>query len=216
MAIGERSDSASDVGKCVDANRESRTVRSRRRDGMDRLWVNSRLWAFFRFFLHLFAQKTKKISLLFLSSALPIALPSRVFARGRPQRVAPRSSRTARTRRVLARRAGCSRLPRPEGPPPRSRSRAGSPRSVLPAKRFAAFRASDRARDRPPRRRRDREPASFVRGALCGTERPVLHLSRVRARSGSHARLEACSSRAPTREAPRIPTVRRLLPKNQR
>ena len=27
---------------------------------MDRLWVNSRLWAFFRFFLHLFAQKNKK------------------------------------------------------------------------------------------------------------------------------------------------------------
>ena len=212
MAIGERSDSASDVGKCVDANRESRTVRSRRRDGMGRLWVNSRLWEFFRFFLHLFAQK---ISLLFLSSALPIALPSRVFARGRPQRVAPRSSRTARTRRVLARRAGCSRLPRPEGPPPRSRSRAGSPRSVLPAKRFAAFRASDRARDRPPRRRRDREPASFVRGALCGTERPVLHLSRVRARSGRE-RLEACPSRAPTRGAPRIPVVQRLRPKNQR
>jgi len=195
-----------------DANRESRTVRSRRRDGMGRLWVNSRLWAFFRFFLHLFAQK---ISLLFLSSALPIALASRVFARGRPQRVAPRSSRTARTRRVLARRAGCSRLPRPEGPPPRSRSRAGSPRSVLPAKRFAAFRASDRARDRPPRRRRDREPASFVRGALCGTERPVLHLSRVRARSGRE-RLEACPSRAPTRGAPRIPVVQRLRPKNQK
>ena len=212
MAIGERSDSASDVGKCVDANRESRTVRSRRRNGMGRLWVNSRLWEFFRFFLHLFAQK---ISLLFLSSALPIALASRVFARGRPQRVAPRSSRTARTRRVLARRAGCSRLPRPEGPPPRSRSRAGSPRSVLPAKRFAAFRASDRARDRPPRRRRDREPASFVRGALCGTERPVLHLSRVRARSGRE-RLEACPSRAPTRGAPRIPVVQRLRPKNQR
>ena len=212
MAIGERSDSASDVGKCVDANRESRTVRSRRRNGMGRLWVNSRLWEFFRFFLHLFAQK---ISLLFLSSALPIALASRVFARGRPQRVAPRSSRTARTRRVLARRAGCSRLPRPEGPPPRSRSRAGSPRSVLPAKRFAAFRASDRARDRPPRRRRDREPASFVRGALCGTERPVLHLSRVRARSGRE-RLEACPSRAPTRGAPRIPVVQRLRPKNQK
>ena len=168
VAIGERSDSASDVGKRVDANRESRTVRSRRRDGMGRLWVKCA----FRFFLSPFRGKgkTKKISLLFLSSALPIALPSRVFARGRPQRVAPRSSRTARTRRVLARRAGCSRLPRPEGPPPRSRSRAGSPRSVLPAKRFAAFRASDRARDRPPRRGRDREPASFVRGALCGTE----------------------------------------------
>ena len=195
-----------------DANRESRTVRSRRRDGMGRLWVNSRLWAFFRFFLHLFAQK---ISLLFLSSALPIALASRVFARGRPQRVAPRSSRTARTRRVLARRAGCSRLPRPEGPPPRSRSRAGSPRSVLPAKRFAAFRVSDRARDRSPRRRRDREPASFVRGALCGTERPVLHRSRVRARSGRE-RLEACPSRAPTRGAPRIPVVQRLRPKNQK
>jgi len=171
VAIGERSDSASDVGKRVDANRESRTVRSRRRDGMGRLWVKS--VHFFRFFLSSPFRgkgKTKKISLLFLSSALPIALPSRVFARGRPQRVAPRSSRTARTRRVLARRAGCSRLPRPEGPPPRSRSRAGSPRSVLPAKRFAAFRASDRARDRPPRRGRDREPASFVRGALCGTE----------------------------------------------
>ena len=214
MAIGERSDSASDVGKCVDANRESRTVRSRRRNGMGRLWVKSGSVHFFRFFLSPFRGK-QKISLLFLSSALPIALPSRVFARGRPQRVAPRSSRTARTRRVLARRAGCSRLPRPEGPPPRSRSRAGSPRSVLPAKRFAAFRASDRARDRPPRRRRDREPASFVRGALCGTERPVLHLSRVSARSGRE-RLEACPSRAPTRGAPRIPVVQRLRPKNQR
>ena len=179
---------------------------------MGRLWVNSRLWEFFRFFLHLFAQK---ISLLFLSSALPIALASRVFARGRPQRVAPRSSRTARTRRVLARRAGCSRLPRPEGPPPRSRSRAGSPRSVLPAKRFAAFRVSDRARDRSPRRRRDREPASFVRGALCGTERPALHRSRVRARSGRE-RLEACPSRAPRRGAPRIPVSQRLRPKNQK
>lgn len=182
---------------------------------MDRLWVNSRLWAFFRFFLHLFAQKTKKISLLFLSSALPIALASRVFARRRPLRVAPRSSRTARTRRVLARRAGCSRLPRPEGPPPRSRSRAGSPRSVLPAKRFAAFRVSDRARDRSPRRRRDREPASFVRGALCGTERSALHRSRVRARSGRE-RLEACPSRAPRRGAPRIPVSQRLRPKNQK
>jgi len=172
VAIGERSDSASDVGKRVDANRESRTVRSRRRDGMGRLWVKSGFVHFSLFPFITFSRKreNKKISLLFLSSALPIALPSRVFARGRPQRVAPRSSRTARTRRVLARRAGCSRLPRPEGPPPRSRSRAGSPRSVLPAKRFAAFRASDRARDRPPRRGRDREPASFVRGALCGTE----------------------------------------------
>lgn len=172
VAIGERSDSASDVGKCVDANRESRTVRSRRRDGMGTVGYgsNQALCIFFAFsFTFSRKRETKKISLLFLSSALPIALPSRVFARGRPQRVAPRSSRTARTRRVLARRAGCSRLPRPEGPPPRSRSRAGSPRSVLPAKRFAAFRASDRARDRPPRRGRDREPASFVRGALCGT-----------------------------------------------
>ena len=181
---------------------------------MDRLWVNSRLWAFFRFFLHLFAQKTKKISLLFLSSALPIALASRVFARRRPLRVAPRSSRTARTRRVLARRAGCSRLPRPEGPPPRSRSRAGSPRSVLPAKRFAAFRVSDRARDRSPRRRRDREPASLFAGRSVA-RKDRLFTARAYARSGRE-RLEACPSRAPRRGAPRIPVSQRLRPKNQK
>ena len=148
------------------------------------------------------------------------ALP-RLFASGRPLHVAPRSSRTARSRRILARIAGCLRLSRPEGPPTRPGSRDGSPRSPggPPLKRHPA-RASDRARDRRPRPRHDCKPA-FVRGARSGAERIALlalHPSRP-ARIGG--RLEACLPRAPNPDAPprtgpAKKKARRVRPKNRR
>ena len=184
--------------------------------GRSRGLGTARLWVEFARSPFLLLRKKKISSKRVTDGNLP-----RLFADGRPQRIAPRSSRTARSRRILARIAGCLRLSRPEGPPTRPGSRDGSPRSPggPPLKRHPA-RASDRARDRRPRPRHDCKPA-FVRGARSCAERMALlalHPSRP-ARIGG--RLEACLPRAPNPDAPprtgpAKKKARRVRPKNRR